>query len=88
MNNYVKGEQPRDLGAAKGGPTLGRTRDFLKEPVEFRAPDEGKHQSPDVVGVLADEDQNYAKSGAGKGNGCNPAPKARGKELPAIKPRS
>lgn len=88
MSNYVKGEAPRDLGAAKGGPALGRTRDFLKEPVEFREPDEGMRQSPGVVGDTADADQKYGKSGAGQGNGCVPAPKARGKSLPAVKPRS
>lgn len=29
-NQYAKGEKPRDLDAAKGGPTLLRTRSFLK----------------------------------------------------------
>lgn len=87
MTSYAKGERPRDLEAAKGGPALGRTRDFLKEPDEFRDSDEGRRESPDVVGDTADEDQKYGKSGPGRGNGCYPAPKARGKELPAIKPR-
>lgn len=27
---FAKGEQPRDLDAAKGGPTLERVRDFQK----------------------------------------------------------
>lgn len=85
---YAKGEKPRDLEAAKGGATLGRSRDFLKEPVEFREPEEGKRQSADVVGDIADEDQNYAKSGAGAGKGCYPPPAAKGKELKAIKPRT
>ena len=68
---------------AKGGGQLGRTRDFLKEPDEFRNPDEGKRQSRDVVGVLADEDQNYAKSGS-----STPQNKRTGdKSLKAIKPR-
>lgn len=30
-NQYAKGEKPRDLDAAKGGPTLLRTRSFLKD---------------------------------------------------------
>ena len=73
MSEYVKGEKPRDLEAAKGGAVLGRTRDFLKELVEFRNPDEGDRKNADVVGDIADEDQKYAKSGAGKGSGCGPA---------------
>lgn len=88
MNSFVKGEKPRDMDAAKGGAALGRSRDFLKEPVEFRKPSEGDRQSADVVGDTADADQNYAKSGAGKGDGMHAAPKARGKSLPAIKPRT
>ena len=31
MDKFVKGEKPRDLDAAKGGPTLLRTRSFLKD---------------------------------------------------------
>lgn len=73
---YAKGEKPRDLEAAKGGAALGRTRDFLKEPVEFRRAEEGDRQSADVVGVLADEDQKYGKTGDGKGTGCGPALKS------------
>lgn len=30
MTTYAKGEKPRDLDAAEGGPTLGRVRDFQK----------------------------------------------------------
>lgn len=91
MSNFVKGEKPRDLEAAKGGAVLGRARDFLKEPVEFREPDEGKRQSADVVGDTADEDQKYAKSGPGAGKGCGPALKdvsTGDKCLKAIKPRT
>lgn len=79
--SFVKGEKPRDLDAAKGGGVLGRTRDFLKEPVEFRKPSEGDRQSADVVGDTADADQKYAKSGIGSGNGIVAAPKAKGKQL-------
>lgn len=31
MSDFVKGEKPRDLDAAKGGPTLERVRDFTKD---------------------------------------------------------
>lgn len=31
MSQYAKGEKPRDLEAACGGPTLGRVRAFLKD---------------------------------------------------------
>ena len=68
---------------AKGGGQLGRTRDFLKEPVEFRDPDEGKRQSRDVVGVLSDEDQNYVKTG----KGGKLSKETGDKSLKAIKPR-
>lgn len=92
MSNYVKGEQPRDMSAAKGGPALGRTRDFLKETDEFRNPDEGKRQSAGVVGDTADEDQNYAKAGAGKGSGFGPKLDkvccGDSKSLKPIKPRT
>ena len=90
MSAYAKGEKPRDLEAAKGGGSLGRSRDFLKEPVEFRDKDEGERRSQDVVGDTADEDQKYAKSGIGSGKGCGPALKdvsSGDKSLPAIKPR-
>lgn len=83
----AKGYQGKQESFANGGPVLGRTRDFLKEPVEFRRDEEGKRVSKDVVGDTADEDQKYAKSGAGKGDGIVAAPPAKGKQLPVIKPR-
>jgi len=73
---------------AKGGAALGRTRDFLKEPVEFRERDEGDRKNADVVGDTADADQKYGKDGAGKGNGMVAAPAAKGKTLKPVKPRS
>lgn len=89
---YAKGSKPQDLiDSAKGGPALGRVRDFLKEPDEFRNPDEGMRQSPDVVGDTADEDQKYAKSGIGSGKGCGPdlkdVSKGDSKSLKLVKPR-
>lgn len=92
MAAYAKGHKPHDLEAAKGGAALGRVRDFTKEPVEFRDPDEGKMEKPGyLTGSLADKDQEYAKSGAGKGTGYagGTLTKRTGdKALPAIKPRT
>lgn len=48
-----KGMKPVQAGYAKGGPVLCRTREFLKEKVEFRDKDEGD--------ATADADQNYEK---------------------------
>jgi hypothetical protein len=56
-----KGMHPKVASYAAGGPVLGRQRDFLKEEVEFRDPDEGNPG--------ADADQKYAKSGEGAGKG-------------------
>lgn len=76
---YAKGG-PTKVGCyAEGGAVLGRTRDFLKEPVEFRDPDEGKRKNPDVVGDIADKDQKYAKSGVGSGKGIHAAPAQKSK---------
>lgn len=36
MSGMAKGETPRDAEYAKGGATLGRSRDFMKEPDAFR----------------------------------------------------
>lgn len=77
---YAKGGDIRTIGYAKGGPVLGRTREFLKEPDEFRDPDE--HD------VTPDKDQLYGKEGEGKGSGMYGAPKAPAtKALKAVKPR-
>lgn len=91
MVHYAKGEAPRNVEYAKGGGQLGRTREFLKEPVEFRRGEEGMRKNADNVGVLADEDQRYGKSGDGKGTGCagGTLTKRTGdKCLTPIKPRS
>ena len=76
---FVKGEGARAASYAVGGPVYGRTRDFLKEPVEFRDRDEGKRQSQDVVGDTADADQKYGKSGAGAGKGMHAPPAEKSK---------
>ncbi len=76
---FVKGEGARAASYAVGGPVYGRTRDFLKEPVEFRDRDEGKRQSQDVVGDTADADQKYGKSGAGAGKGMHAPPSEKSK---------
>lgn len=61
-----KGMKPQTASYAAGGPVLGRVREFLKEPDEFRDKDEGD--------ASADEDQKYGKSGDGKGSGVKPVP--------------
>lgn len=66
---YAKGGDVRVASYAAGGAVLGRTRNFMKEPDEFRDPDEGN--------AAADEDQLYGKSGEGAGKGCYPPPPAR-----------
>lgn len=49
-NQYAKGEKPRDLDAAKGGPTLERVRDFQKS---------------EKVGMLGPpNDQDYSSKGS------------------------
>lgn len=75
--SYAKGHKPMEAHYAQGGTVLGRTRDFLKEPVEFRDRDEGERKSPDVVGDTADTDQKYGKSGAGAGKGMQAVPPQR-----------
>lgn len=74
FNNADKGtgimskfnSKPQDTKYASGGPVLGRTRDFIKEPDEFRE---------DERGAKDDADQDYRK---GKGT---PAPKNTPKVL-------
>jgi hypothetical protein len=48
-----KGMKPQTASYAAGGPVLGRQRDFLKEPVEFREQSEG----------AVDDDKDYEKGG-------------------------
>jgi len=71
---YAKGGPVKTASYAEGGAVLGRTREFLKEPVEYREQDEGKRKNPDNVGDIADEDQKYGKSGPGKGKGEHAPP--------------
>lgn len=67
-----KGMKPVNASYAEGGPVLGRVREFLKEPDEFRN---------DKTGAGDMEDQEYEK---GK---SKPAPKNTPKVLKAIKPK-
>jgi hypothetical protein len=53
-----KGMKPANASYAAGGPVLGRVREFLKEPDEFREADED-----------GDKDQDYGK---GKGTSTPP----------------
>ena len=80
-----KGYMSKSESFAAGGPVLGKESAFMKTKDEFRDPDEGEK---DKSGRLADEDQEYAKSGEGSGKGFIKPPAAKGKELKAVKPRS
>jgi len=73
--NYLS----KDEHFAAGGPVIGKVSSFMKVPDEFRNPEEGN--------AAADEDQEYAKSGEGAGEGFVKPPKAKGKSLKAIKPK-
>lgn len=39
-----KGNKPKTASYAEGGPVLGRTREFLKEPVPFRSSGSGEQE--------------------------------------------
>lgn len=54
---YAKGSAPKNAKYAKGGPSLGRTRDFMKEPVPFRDDQDFKPGERDT----SPEDQQYGK---------------------------
>jgi len=72
MSNFVKGEKPRDLDAAKGGLVLERTRNWQKDPDEFH---------PMGTGLNGPENtQAYDKKGS-------PAKRTGDKSLPVVKPR-
>lgn len=65
MSDYAKGEKPRNLDAACGGPTLGRVRDFVKTQAQMLGP-----ENP----------QDYSSKGAHAkrtGDKCLPAIKPR-----------
>lgn len=70
MADYVKGEKPRDLDAAKGGVVLDRVRSFIKDPDMFH---------PDGVGMNGrDNTQTYAKGGPETNDGDGDEPKRKG----------
>lgn len=80
MSEYAKGDGAKDASYAKGGSTLGRTREFLKE-------SDGKDQNvikrADVAKAIPDT-EDYCKSKSGK----DPEAKRTGdKCLPTVKPR-
>lgn len=52
---YSKGDEPQEMDYAKGGPVLGRVRDFIKEPDAFR------------TGRGAGARQDYGTKGGNKG---------------------
>ena len=76
----AKGYMGKSCSYAEGGPVIGKVSNFMKIPDEFRNPDEGH--------AVADEDQMYSKSGEGSGSGIVKPPKAAGKSLKAVKPKT
>ena len=63
MADYIKGEKPRDLDAAVGGPTLDRVRDFHKDQSVMLGPK---------------NTQNYAKGGPETNDNDGDEPKRTG----------
>jgi hypothetical protein len=60
MSDYIKGEKPRDLEAAKGGLVLERLRSFAKDPDDYH---------PMGSGLAGPENaQSYGKKGKGDGD--------------------
>lgn len=73
-----KGYEGRSESFAKGGPALGRTKDFLKEPDRFREGQfkfKGDQHTPQPCAT----DEDFGKGGK------NDAPAAKGKSLPLPK---
>ena len=63
MSDYIKGEKPRDLDAAKGGPTLERVRDFQKsQSVGMAGPPNDQDYEKPASGTEGDEKRKGDKS--------------------------
>lgn len=75
-----KGYEGKVQSFANGGPVLGRTKDFLKEPDRFR---EGqfKYKGDQHTPQPQATDEVF-----GKGSGADCAPAAKGKSLSPVKP--
>lgn len=71
--DYAKGGDIRVGAYAEGGSVLGRTRNFMKEPDEFRSPAEGRQNA----------DDDYEKTGSGSKDNKRTGDKS----LPVVKPR-
>ena len=88
LSEGSKGRGPQAASYAAGGTVLGRTREFLKEQVEFRDRDEGGGGPLGQDGpAKPDADNKYAKSGEGAGKGMVAPPPMHTKPLKAIVPR-
>ena len=65
MSDYIKGEKPRELDAAKGGIVLKRQQNWAKE----QGNSHDDEMTPMGTGQMGPQDeQNYAKKGS-KGDG-------------------
>jgi hypothetical protein len=77
--SFAKGGNVKAASYAAGGPVLGRTREFLKEPSPFRSSTDGLPPKNQLVGEGGEPAQNYAKTGKGE--------QGRGKCLRTVTPR-
>lgn len=78
------GATPQAASYAAGGPVLGRTREFLKEPVVFRAKND---EAPKGDGSVDDDKlQTYGKPGGDEASG-NKNPEGKDKSMKTVMPR-
>jgi len=82
-NAYAKGGDVQACSYAQGGPVLGRSRDFMKEPSPFRSSVDGiapANQRPIAAGGAPGEPTNsYPKEGKGE--------KGKDKSMSPVMPR-
>lgn len=81
---YAKGGDIQVAAYAAGGPVLGRERDFLKIPDDFRSAEHGSGKTDEVYGKSL-----QGKGGGNDGETSYVAPKTKGetKVLKTVKPR-
>ncbi len=78
--NKMSSEGMKETTYAEGGPVLGRTRDFMKEPSPFRSSTDGLPPINQTVGKGGEPTSSYPKKGKGE--------QGRDKSMKAIMPKS